>query len=194
MKTDDLERPPGEQTIYITARKPELLSAEVVARMKLDHPEREGAQDLIIAAPDGRLYHVGEEDWKRHPAEPEPLITELLRAGTTLAYIPESAPSLKGCYLVNAAAINVDKTTRARPADDATVYRVEEKTWKRFVFRPGNSVLILDMLNKGATVAYVPKSARSTDCMCYLVNLATLNGSTIFEMSHTETCEIPAKE
>jgi hypothetical protein len=170
------------------------LTAAVADRIKIDHPEQDGAQDLIIAAPDGVLYHVSEQEWKVHEVkEPPKLITQLLQAGTTLAYIPKTSSELQGCYLVNAAAINVDETTRALPTDDATVYRVEKSTWKKFVFRPGNSVLVLEMLNRGATVAYVPKSARTTDCMCYLINLAALNGSTIFEMSHTQSCEIAAE-
>jgi hypothetical protein len=199
---------PGAQTIFVTAVSskgplPKGLSADVSAELSAraaQHPDAEGAQDLIIAAPDGVLYHVSSRVWQdsSHKVEKWPeLITTLYEAGTTLAYIPESAPDLKGCYLVNAAAINVEPHSLATLRPEVSLFRLEKTTWESFEFRPGNSVLILDMLNKGATVAYVPRSARTTDCMCYLINLATLNGSTIFEMDHdasqVASCEIPAK-
>jgi hypothetical protein len=187
---------PEPQTIFVTARPLQALAADVQERIQTDHPPREGAQDLIIAAPDGVLYHVAQEVWMapdRVERNPPDEVKQLLRLGTTLAYIPDG--EAKNTYLVNAAQINVEPSDglHAPHVGEAMVFRVDRETWSKFRFRPGNSGLILDMLTKGATVAYVPKSARTTDCMCYLINLATLNGSTLFEMTHTGPCEIPAK-
>ena len=76
--------------------------------------------DVIIAAPDGKIYKLTQADLKQYPmlvdkTDPESQhILNLLDAGVTAAYMPPppgaNATGNAMCYLINLTGLNTNKT------------------------------------------------------------------------------------
>ncbi|WP_437288941.1 hypothetical protein [Sorangium sp. So ce406] len=94
-------------------------------------------------------------------------------------------------YLANFALLNTPErdpsSGKIKPVtlsdSEAELYYVPKAEWKKERLCPGDSVFVLEMLQRGTTIAYIPTTARTMDCVCYLLNLASLNDITVFEPS-----------
>jgi hypothetical protein len=175
-----------------------IIAPAAVLRGDDKHPEEEGAQDIVIGNTNGILYHVGVETWKNTgnevPFEQLPdIVQKMYENRTVLAYLPlppaEGNPEeLRGYYLANFAILNNEQpTTGPIKGPPGHVYRLPKSAWfdeqqpLNHMFWPGNSAFLIEILNKGSAMAYVTKAARTMDCFCYLLNLASLNGSDVFD-------------
>ena len=196
---------PDDQDILIVSHPSTTKLDQVTAGR---HPE--DAQDLIIAGPDGIVYHVKKEDWKSSatklgPDQVPPSVNTLIDLSSVVAYVSSPvqpappvttsagdkpirlAPSKSGYYLANFALLNPtdgsstpDKTAAPEVLD---VYRIPKKGWIQHRLCPGDSVFVLEMLQRGTIISYIPMASRVSNCVCYLMNLASLNGVTVFEPS-----------
>ena len=203
---------PQNQDIFIIAPDPETLET---AKVALAHPPKEGAQDIIIGNTNGVLYHVAVDTWKDKDykvplGELPDILQQMYRNGTVLAYLPLPDPDpaaqkpkeQTGYYLANFAILNNElpnqQAQRELTAPNGHVYRLPQSKWfddkqpLNHMFWPGNSAFLLEILNKGSAIAYITKAARTMDCFCYLLNLASLNGSSIFDPASTADpkCEV----
>jgi len=115
------------------------------------------------------------------------VVQQMYLHGTVLAHLPlDQGPTGSGYYLANFAVLN-NEITPHRAGPRGGVYRLRQSEWfnekqpLNHMFWPGNSAFVLEMLNRGTAIAYVTKAARTMDCFCYVLNLASLNGKDIFD-------------
>jgi len=193
-----------DQDIFIIAPGDTALSQN-----EAEHSTAEGGQDIIIGNTNGILYHVDVDTWKNKDREvpfgalPH-LLQQMYQSRTVLAYLPfeGSSNELTGYYLANFAILNNEQPSTGSNAPPGSVYRLPQSAWfdkeqpLQHMFRPGNSMLLLELLSRGSAIAYVNKASRTMDCLCYLVNLASLNAKDVFEPTSPDNpvCEVPVEE
>ncbi|KFA94086.1 hypothetical protein [Archangium violaceum] len=103
-----------------------------------------------------------------------------------------------GYYLANFSMVNNDDLPIGSPPDEypeppGGMYRLSQEDWRKNRLRAGDSTFVLQMLQRGTTFAYIPPASRTTDCVCYVLNLASINRSRIFEPTpEGQSCEIPS--
>ncbi|WNG24792.1 hypothetical protein F0U62_12835 [Cystobacter fuscus] len=111
--------------------------------------------------------------------------------------IPNPLPRT-GYYLANFSMVNNDDLPIGSPPGEypeppGGMYHLSQNDWKKERLRPGDSTFVLQMLQRGTTFAYIPPASRTTDCVCYVINLASINRSRIFEPApEGQSCAIPA--
>jgi hypothetical protein len=205
---DNMKEPikPQNQDIFIIAPSDKALKAG-----EANHPEEAGAQDIVIGNSNGILYHVDVKTWRNDANKvrlgqlPE-IVQQMYKNRTVLAYVPldEKHPNeTKGYYLANFAILNDERPHAPDTSEPpGNVYRLSQSAWfdqKRplhHMFWPGNSTFLLEILNRGTAIAYISKAARTMDCFCYLLNLASINGKTVFDPTPSDDpkCELRAEE
>lgn len=70
-------------------------------------------KSLVIAADDGKIYKLNEEDWRQEkyilPEKDSGVVQQMLKWGTTLGFMPNLGVGIGSiCYLVNLASIRTD--------------------------------------------------------------------------------------
>lgn len=103
--------------------------APAAARKERRTAPKDGAsiplKTLVIAADDGKLYKIPEEDYKNKKylldVKDAGPVTGLLGMGTTLAFIPQSVGVGIGsvCYVVNLGSLRTDHAFGELPAGEA---------------------------------------------------------------------------